>query len=541
MARISFLIFLLILVTDLTAQINRYALHFIAKDTAEFLQSEATDYLSLRAISRREKQNIAITIEDYPVTKEYVQQLREANIDVFYTSRWKNCAIVQVDEADLSPFDFIDSIEYIANGIRLSLSSDRVNLPLGFKEPSRVEASTDFQNDLLGTDIMHSEGFRGEDMLIAVFDDGFEGVNEYEPFAHLFTNDQILSTWNFVTHDENVYKFDDHGTKVLTSLAANYNGEINTVIGNAPNADYLLLLTEDIKSEYRVEEYNWLLAAEFADSLGADIINGSLGYSTFTDSSMDYKVEDLDGKTALCTQAANIASSKGILVVISAGNEGNSSWKKLTAPADAFNVLSVGSVTTELNKSSFSSFGPSADGRIKPDVSALGSLATIMLGNGIITTGNGTSFSSPQIAGLAAGVWQANPTWTNTQVMEAIRFSSTKAVNPNNELGYGIPNYTSAVSGVRLSVEDILNDKIKVYPNPILDNKILVDLSSNLLKRDIKIRVIDLKGNELYKVKLNKSNRPKELEINFNEMDKGTYFLILETQKFNKTVKLIKL
>jgi hypothetical protein len=198
-------------------------------------------------------------------------------------------------------------------------------------------------------------------------------------------------------------------------------------------------------------------------------------------------------------------------------------------------------VTTELNKSSFSSFGPSADGRIKPDVSALGSLATIMLGNGIITTGNGTSFSSPQIAGLAAGVWQANPTWTNTQVMEAIRFSSTKAVNPNNELGYGIPNYTSAVSGVRLSVEDILNDKIKVYPNPILDNKILVDLSSNLLKRDIKIRVIDLKGNELYKVKLNKSNRPKELEINFNEMDKGTYFLILETQKFNKTVKLIKL
>ncbi|MEQ8240560.1 MAG: S8 family serine peptidase [Cyclobacteriaceae bacterium] len=504
------------------------------------MQTEAEKFLSVRALDRRKRQNLAVSIQDFPVSQNYLRRLKEAGVYVYYTSRWKNCAIVQEEEATLAQFDFIDRIEYLARGERLTKTNDRNRRPTSFEVPPRVESSTDFQNELLGVDKMHDDEYLGENMLIAVFDDGYEGVNVYQPFAHLFTENQITETWNFVTNDENVFVFDDHGTKVLTGIAASYQGEENKISGTAPNADYMLFITEDIRSEFRIEEYNWLLAAEKADSAGADIINASLGYSTFTDRSMNYDPEDMDGETAVCTQAANIASSKGMIVVVSAGNEGGRSWRTLTAPADAKNILAVGSVNIELDRSTFSSFGPSADGRVKPDVSALGSLATIMLDAGVITTGNGTSFSSPQIAGLAAGVWQARPDWTNHQVMESIRLSSSRASTPNDELGYGIPNFRRAISDVKLSVEDIINDKIKVYPNPFQNNKIYVDLSSSVMKNDITVTMIDIKGTEIYRITLDRNNKPDELEITFDNVENGTYFLIIKSKKYNKSVKLIK-
>ena len=541
MARNSvFFIILFFLVGGLSAQVNRYAIHFKDKDTALFMQSDPENFLSVRALDRRKRQNISLSIQDFPVSTNYLRRLKEAGVHVYYTSRWKNCAIVQEEEATLAQFDFIDRIEYLARGERLTKTNDRNRRPTSFEVPPRVESSTDFQNKLLGVDKMHDDGYLGENMLIAVFDDGYEGVNVYQPFAHLFTGNKITETWNFVTNDENVFVFDDHGTKVLTGIAAFYQGEENDISGTAPNADYMLFITEDIRNEFRIEEYNWLLAAEKADSAGADVINASLGYSTFTDKSMNYTPDDMDGETAICTQAANIASLKGMIVVVSAGNEGGSSWRTLTSPADAKNILAVGSVNIELERSGFSSFGPSADGRTKPDVSALGSFATIMLDDGVITTGNGTSFSSPQMAGMAAGVWQARPDWTNLQVMDSIRLTSSQASMRDDELGYGIPNFRRAISNIKLSVEDILNDKIKVYPNPFHDNKIYVDFSSSTIKHEITVTMIDIKGTEIYKITLDRNNKPEELEITFDSMEKGTYFLIIKSKKYHKSVKLIK-
>lgn len=544
-SRKLFLLIILVLLTDsVLAQSHRYMVFFSDKSGSEFSIANPTAFLSERAVQRREKHNFPVSEVDLPVNVEYVNGLREIGVDVYFTSKWMNAALVQMSEdmvSQINALTFTDSVRYIAEGLKLSDTQIPVDIPDVFRELQAVNNTTLRQLGLLNVDDMHEDGYKGEGVLIAVFDDGFQGINEFMPFKHLFEEDQILGWRDYIENSGNVFRYDDHGSASLSTIAASYD----EVSGTAPNASYLLCVTEDIESEYRIEEYNWLLAAEYADSAGADVISGSLGYSTFDDPAMNYTYEDMNGKTTIVSRAAKMASDRGIIVVVSAGNEGNKSWKYITSPADAENILAVGSVARDGILSAFSSRGPTSDGRIKPDVVAMGQGTTIFVyssGEGSIQTGSGTSFAAPQIAGFSAGILQANPAWTNLEVMSAIKNSANNSLTPDSLYGYGIPNYNIAVDGGALSVGDIPDDMISIYPNPFKENTLYLRLHDKTHSEPMVLTVSDSRGSEL----LIREIAPKEwdltgqLEIKLSSIDKGMYILKLASKNFTKTVKLIR-
>jgi hypothetical protein len=284
---------------------------------------------------------------------------------------------------------------------------------------------------------LHDMGFKGEGMVIAILDAGFSNVNTMPQFDSLFKNNQILGTRDLVEFDGDVYKDDSHGMNVLSCMGANIPG---VIVGTAPKASYWLIRTEDGATEFPVEEANWVIGAEYADSVGADVLNSSLGYTGF-EGDFKRKYSILDGKTSIATLGADIAASKGIIICTSAGNSGESKeWKYIGAPADANNVLSVGGVNKSKDRSTFSSYGPTADGRIKPTVSAVATNSIVAEGDGAGTS-NGTSFASPILCGMVACLWQANPTKTYAEVMDAIIKSGSHYTKPDNSFGYGVPDF----------------------------------------------------------------------------------------------------
>ncbi len=548
MGRISILFLLFLFIHQWTlAGEHRFVIFLSDKASTVFSIDRPEEFLSERAIQRREKQGIAITEEDLPVSENYVNQISGLGVNVFFSSKWMNAVIVQMDSSmieDLSDLSFIDSIQYVAKGVRLSYEQSPVEIPESFETPRNISATTDFQLAMLHADLMHQDGYRGEGMYIAVLDAGFPGVDQYKPFEHIHKENRLIAYRDFVTNSGNPFLFASsasaHGTSVLSTIAMDYGEEVQ---GIAPKAGFILCITEDVASEYRIEEYNWLLGAEFADSVGADVINGSLGYSTFNDSTMDYNLEQLDGETAIVTMAANKAASKGMVVVVSAGNSGNKSWKYVTPPADAEEILVVGSVNGMGERVSFSSLGPTSDGRIKPDVMALGSPATIFDGPGFpdrVTYGSGTSFSSPLIAGLAAAVWQANPDWSSKEVIDAIKYSGNMALSPNVEMGYGIPDYRLAVSTNELSLADIFENKITVYPNPFHEGKINIDLTGVNREPFIDLAITDLKGASLLNYRIDPKSSSSKYQIDFPAAENGIYLLRVTSRSYNKTIKLIK-
>jgi hypothetical protein len=298
------------------------------------------------------------------------------------------------------------------------------------------------QIQMLGGVNLHNKGFHGEGMLIAILDAGFSQANLMTVFDSARANNQILATWNFVNGTNNVYGFAGHGSYTFSIIGANWD---NVMIGTAPKANYLLLITEDISSENLIEEYNWAAGAEYADSAGADVISCSLGYSEFDDPTMNHTYADMNGHTTPCAKAANLAASRGIVVVNSAGNEGGSSWQYITTPADADSIISVGAVDSSGVYAHFSSTGPSSDGDVKPTVAAIGQGTYVAdINNTGAFPGNGTSFSCPLIAGMTACLWQCNPDATYNQVIQAIKQSASQYSKPYSLLGYGIPDFNSA-------------------------------------------------------------------------------------------------
>ena len=398
------------------------------------------------------------------------------------------------------------------------------------------ELPSDFQNSLLGIDFMHEEGFKGQGIRIAVFDAGFPGTDNSGPLSHLLSNNQLVAQKDFVRPwNQNVFTDDQHGTNVLSLIASI---ETESFIAGAPEAEYFLAMTEEVATEYRIEEYNWLRAAEYADSIGVDIINSSLGYYDFDDPEMNYSSGQLDGKTAVITQAANIASSKGILVVNSVGNYGPSE-PSILAPADSPNVLAIGSVNQSLEVSNFSSRGPTGDGRIKPDLVAFGNGVALLRSNGNVGFANGTSFSAPQITALAAGLWQAKPEWTRAELIENLLRSASQYENPDNLLGYGIPNFREALYGEILSVEE--NGEIipwKVFPNPMEGNKLTIYFGSSL---SAEFSLIDLNGKTLQNQSLFRNTAKDPYELQLEGIRPGMYIIQMQDGKLIKQQKLIRL
>ncbi|MCU0444614.1 MAG: S8 family serine peptidase [Microscillaceae bacterium] len=450
---IGFLLAFLCLQMAWAQDAKRYLVYFKDKINTPYTLREPQKFLSARALQRRQKQNISLNSRDLPVNPQYVQNLRNQGFKIWYTSKWLNAAMLETDEVGLAK---LQKLNFIKSDITLLTPRKSPSPKVATNEQATktenpvktldIKDISDYGNAanqirMLGADLMHQQGFRGQGMWIAVFDSGFENAPKQPYLQHLFENNRILGTYNFVENTPNVYQVGTHGLQVLSTIAAYQKGKI---IGTAPEAHFFLCRTEDTSSEYRVEEVNWLVAAEKMDSLGIDVINSSLGYNTFNDASMDYTHQTLDGNTALVTRAADWAAATGILVVNSAGNEGNDDWKYLSTPADADSILTVGATDRQGRYVGFSSLGLEQVTRIKPDIAAQGSMVLVGMSNGNTGLNSGTSFSSPLIAGFVSSFWQAFPQLSSQELIQIIRQSASQAQNPDNRLGYGVPSFERA-------------------------------------------------------------------------------------------------
>lgn len=528
--------------------VNRYIIYLKDKTGTAYDINRPEEFLSYKAINRRIKQNISITEEDLPVSEFYLDNLTDQNIDLFFTSKWFNAVLAEVDDnklEDIKNLPFVKKVVYAAPGKKLSYilqensrntqAVSSVSMEYQDQISDSLLPATDYQNEMMSVDIMHKKGFRGENMLVGVFDSGFNYVNTSPFFQHLFMEDKLAGSRDFVHNSANVFQYDTHGSKVLSCISAFKNSEFE---GTAYNADVVLCVTEDVSSEYRIEEYNWLFAAEYADSIGVDVINSSVGYSFFDHETMDYTYEDLDGKTTVITRAAAKAASKGMIIVSSQGNEGNNFWKYLNAPSDADSILAIGAVTPDFERATFSSFGPTSDGRIKPELSTLGVSVRVVLNDAIIGS-SGTSFSSPLVAGLVAGFWQAFPQLTSVEVMEYLKITASNVVLPDTLTGFGIPDFMRAYNKVRINEGDI-DSKFVIFPNPTLGKREIYIYSDTFSEEGMSdISFYDLKGSLLSssQIELNKNSMPVEVDVSF--LNPGTYILTFESGDVMEKTKLV--
>ena len=517
---------------------RKYLVLLRDKANTPYSISRPEQFLSQRSILRRQKQNITIQERDLPVNPAYVTQLQQAGAKVWFTSRWLNAVLVEANDATITavqklPFvkglEFSRSLSNAREGGRLA-STERSFSKFGDVQPLNYGISQS-QVAQIGVDVMHQQGYHGEGMLIGVLDSGFLNANRLGFLKPLFDENRILATYDFVRKETSVYEDDSHGLSCLSAIAATAD---NQLYGTAFKASFILLRTEDANSESRVEEANWLFGAEYADSAGVDVISSSLGYTQFDDSGSDYTYKNLDGKTALSTRAAQIAAETGMVVVVAAGNEGNDAWRYLSAPSDAASVLAIGAVTQAGQRASFSSFGPSADGRIKPDLTARGQGTVIGDPGGQILTGNGTSFATPLVAGLAAGFWQAHPRLTAAQVLESLRRSGSQFGAPDDQLGYGIPNFE------RASVLAESYNQLLVYPNPFTDVQPLAvqwgELEANV---PLDATLADLTGRIIWQNRYTSAGLASFVLPNLN-LSAGMYFVTLVAGDKKRTLKVIK-
>jgi hypothetical protein len=472
---------LLVLGLEVGAQNGiRYWIEFTDKFGTPFRIDQPGAYLSARSIERRQKQGIAIDSTDLPVNPSYLEAVRSAGAIVRHTSKWLNGATIEAPDAPtlarVQALPFVLSTRKNGRSVhghqhprphKLVWNGIHEGAPRQSADSGQYGAGWE-QLALHNGQWLHNRGFRGEGVWIAVFDAGFVEVDRLSCFDSLRSGNRIADTWDFVDLTPNPYGFDAHGTYVMGCMAAWWPGRL---VGSAPGATYLLYRTENNVggSENQIEEDNWVAAAERADSAGADVFNTSLAYSTFDDSLMNHTYSDMDGQTARITRGADHAASKGILVVVSAGNYGNSLWKYIAAPADGDSVLTVGAVDRSRNRVAFSSQGPTADGRLKPNVMAVGSgAASCDLTGQDVAYVSGTSFSGPIMAGLAACLWQSRPFARSMQVFKALEMSGDRSALPDTFFGYGIPDVSRAWKLLPSAFNQPTG--ALVYPNPCAEN-----------------------------------------------------------------------
>lgn len=521
----------LLMIVNCKAQLPaKYLITFKDKTNSPFLVTKPLEFLSQRSVNRRQKQNITLKTRDLPVNPSYISEIKKTGAKVWYTSRWMNAALIQTSEANLQTvlkLPFVKGLE--VNGTvdnPDSRSARKVSKYQTHENKSLNYGKAKIQNEMIGVNVMHDLGYRGEGMMICILDAGFNNVDQIPAFKALFDENRIVGTYDFVKKETSVYEDDGHGTSVLSCMGASLEG---SMIGTAPKASFLLLRSEDASSEYIIEEANWLFAAEYADSVGVDLINSSLGYTTFDDAKTDHTYAQLDGNTTIAARAADWAASVGIICVISAGNDGNSAWKYISTPADADSVLTIGGVDANKLYAKFSSQGIPNDIRIKPDVVAMGQSVAVIAPSGNVSTASGTSFSAPILCGMVAGYWQANPTLTATQVMENVRNSGSQAAKPDKILGYGIPNLFRV-----LAIQEEASSFYKVYPNPT-KAEITVELN-DFIGKNYEATFMDILG-RIYQSETIK-NRIQTISI--EKLSSGIYFLRVGNEEKSGVVRLIK-
>lgn len=445
-------LFLLLLALPLSVGAQPLTKHFVTftdKANSPYRLDQPAEYLSERAIERRKKHGIAIDSLDLPVNPQYLAAIRKAGGVIYTTSKWFNAATVYCP--DDTVLDAIKALPFVKSTEGTGRNYPKRPIPATPKTPITADRYTQRdahygfgrpQIEMLNGDLVHRMGYTGAGMLVAVMDGGFTNVDVMPFFDSLRTSGRLLPAVDLVDGDGYAYEASSHGSQVLSTMAANLPG---LMIGTAPGATYVCIKTEDVRSELRIEEDNWVAGAEYADSLGVDVLNSSLGYTSFNIDRMSHQYDELDGNTTRVTIGADIAAQKGILVVVSAGNEGYSAWKYMGAPADADSVLAVGATDVNGRRVGFSSIGPTADGRVKPNVMAQGGNTIVAsLYKYAILPANGTSFSGPVMAGMVTSLWQAFPDKSNMEIIRAVEMSADRYDNPDNEYGHGMPDFYKA-------------------------------------------------------------------------------------------------
>jgi hypothetical protein len=481
---------LIILVFDFQssfAQFSKYIIRFKDKTGTPFSINNPSQFLSAKSIERRTRQNILIDETDLPVTPAYIDSVRLAGaVTILNKSKWLNQVCIQTTDnaalAKISSFPFVLSSQPLMKSLSYAKVPDKfkeeftsapiLQAPLGIEDYYNYGSSFQ-QIHIHEGEILHNNGFRGEGMSMAIMDDGFFHYQTITAFDSVRNNNQIVETYDFVNNEVSVDEDDDHGMHCFSIIAGNWPGQL---VGTCPKAKYYLYRTEDATSEYPVEEQNWVAAAERADSIGVDVFSTSLGYTTFNNPAFNHTYADMNGNTTIIARANDLAAKKGIISVVAAGNEGNNSWHFITTPADADSVVTVGAVNAAGVVAGFSSYGPSSDGEIKPTVASLGVSCAIANTNNQPAFGNGTSYATPNLAGLITCLWQAFPDFTNMEIIDAVKRSSSIYTNPDNRIGHGIPNFRKAFDDLTerkalKNANDILGTEwIKVYPNPFRES-----------------------------------------------------------------------
>lgn len=522
---------------------DKYWVPLKDKNGTAYSISAPEEFLSIKALARREKSGIPVREEDLPVSHQYIDSLESLGVNIRGSSKWFNAVIIQTTDSlaleKVSNFSFVSGFDTAYTNFSAAEPEEYL-LGIDLSEEdteSYYYGAASRQMSILGGTFLQNYGYTGKGIEIAVLDGGFYKVDEIKAFESLWKENRLISYQDFVDPASDIFEQSTHGLGVLSTMAAYIP---DTFVGTAPDASYFLFRSENVLSETKAEEAFWVLAAEKADSAGADIITSSLGYHNFpVNDKMNYSYADLTGNRALVTRAAEKAFSKGMIVVASAGNEGNNfEWLKITPPADGKNVLAVGSIDTAYEVSGFSSLGNTTDGRIKPDVMAVGYRTKIINTLGEPSNAYGTSFAAPQVAGLIACLWQAVPEKTNKEIIDAVRKSSSRYSDPDSISGYGIPNFVHALWLLKDNSSDSIQDELVVYPNPFTR-----EFEIQPLDPEEEIRQVDILSSDgkLIHSYTDSAKRGSKLQITqLAKQAPGVYYIVVFTTKGEIVTKLIK-
>ena len=507
-----------------------YRIYLSDKNNSPYSIENPSEYLSQRAIDKRIRFNIPVTEQDLPVNPQYKQQIlaQEPLIQLLSVSKWMNTVTIYCPDSTIVPqilnLPFVDSIKAVGNYILYDApvyQSLENSVPMVHSSSNPSKEAIDYGNGLAQIALLngiplHEDGFLGEGMLIAVIDGGFLGietttfyqqlVNEGRFFGHYSLMPNFVDTIGGISQEV-------HGTMVTSAIAANTNGEL---VGTAPGASYALIHTEWVGSEEMIEEDFWANGAEIADSLGADVINSSLGYRMFPDfPQSDITYANMDGVHGIASRSATILGQKGVIVCVAAGNDGNGEFYYVNRPGDAFDILCVGACRSDSTIAEFSSHGPSYDGRVKPDITSMGVQTACYHPNDMLAYANGTSLATPVAAGLCACLWQAMPQYTSTEIMQMIRESGHLYNNPNPDFGYGIPNFYKVYAS-HVGINDYNPLQISIHPNPVTDKLNIVNPDGNIQT----VTLYNASGQLVLQTAV--SNSPI-LKINVTSLPKGFY------------------
>lgn len=539
---ILLVVFILVQVIGSAQDLARgyYWVQFKDKYGTQFQVNHPEAFLSQRAIDRRIRQHIAIDETDLPVSQIYLDSLRSMGFTVLHNSKWLNGATILVPDSipstSLSDLSFVSSFQFT----KPFLANKSAHLKFDESEITDIPLADygNASNQLvqLNGQYLHNLGFRGKGIQIAVLDAGFFHADRIAAFDSLRNSNRILGFRDFVDPKVDFYEQNYHGMSVLSCMGGNLPGQF---IGTAPDASYYLFRTEDVGTEYLIEEDNWVAGAELADSLGVDVINSSLGYSEFKDTLMNHIYADLDGKTTRVARGANMAFKKGILVFCSAGNEGSEPWRKIVSPSDGENIIGVAAVDKNGIRAGFSSLGPAYGGAIKPNVAAQGSLTFLVTSKEVLGYSSGTSFSSPVLAGMGACLLQANPWADVKQIKTAIEQSASQFSSPDSLLGYGIPDFEEADKYLKINNVSTLKTEssFSVSPNPFQDELYIRNFNPDSGKIGL-LTIYNLQGVRLWQSDFNTIN--SVFRKNLSSLPDGFLILKIESGAKEEVVKLIK-